>query len=272
MSELVQKIVDGYTTMTKNGRRNLIKAFNRRITEFKYFVVYPYLTRKGTIDVLVGFSNDNTKLAYGEETMAKAMEQVKNNHEFISSKETDFSVLTESLIIETTAFSPIELTVPHWSQLIDAPEIMKSDFDILTESFCKYFGLEPEQYDRNYDMVMDFNSWFCNNENQPKDLDLKVVWNDVDGWDAKYGSRTINIFWKGEFIGFIDGGISRWDFQGTEYTVNYDKWSEMMEVIYASTGFVKEKGAGVVILDMNSTSVEDYASIPGVSDKVYDNE
>lgn len=272
MSDLEQKIIDGYVTMTKNGRRNLIKNFNRRIAKFKFFVVYPYLTRKDTIEVLVGFSNDNTKHAFGEETAALAMEQVKNNCEFISSKEVDFSVLKESLIIETSAFSPIELSVPHWSQLIDAPEIMKSDFDVLVDSFCKFFGLEPEQYDRNFDMIMDFKSWFGYNENQPKDLDLKVVWNDVDGYDTKYGNRTINVFWKGEFIGFINGSFSRWEFYGTEYTVNYDKWTEMMEVIYASTEFVKEKGAGVVILDMQTTNVEDYASIPGVSDKDYGNE
>lgn len=59
--------------------------------------------------------------------------------------------------------------------------------------------------------------------------------------------------------------LSRWEFNGIEYTVNYDKWYEMMDTIYNSTGLLTE--TDVVVLDMNSTSVEDYARIQGVTKK-----
>jgi hypothetical protein len=271
MSDLVQTLVDGYTDLIKNGRRNHIKSFNKNIEEYKYFLVYPFLVND-EVELMVGFSNESTVYQMCEDDMHKAFKLIESCRDYVKCDTLDVSGLTETLVIDASRFARIHLEVPNWRQLIDAPEIMKSDFSVLTDSFCKFFGLQEEQYDRNYDLIMDFKSWFGYNENQPVDLDLKVVWNDVDSYDNKFGTRTINVFWKGEFIGFISGSFGRWEFVGTEYTVNYDKWTEMMDAIYSSTGFVKDQGAGVIVLEMHNTSVEDYTSIPGVSDKDYGNE
>lgn len=269
MSDLVQKLVDSYTNLVERGRRDRIKLFNKHIQEFKYLLVYPYKV-KDEVELLMGFSNESTVYSLCDEDMPKAFNLVEHRHDFVNIGDLDISNLTETLVIDASLFKTIKLAIPDWSQLIDAPEIMKSDFSVMTEAFCKFFALQDEQYDHNYVLIIDFNSWFGYNENQPTDLELKVVWN--DSCDNKSGHRTINVLWKGEFIGFINCRFSPCVFFGTEYTVNYDKWSEMMEAIYASTGFVKEKGAGVVIVDMNSTNVEDYAYIPCVSDKDYGNE
>lgn len=89
----------------------------------------------------------------------------------------------------------------------------------MSDSFCKFFNLDENRYKKNNYHIINFKSWFSDNENKPDDLELRVVFDDTNSVDNKYSNRTINVLWKGEFIGFISGffksvGIQRYRIYG----------------------------------------------------------
>lgn len=264
MNEFIEKFIAGYTGLSSKTR-NHIRCFNRQISNYKYIMIHPVLI-KDDYELMVGFVNDNSNIwPLGEEEQRKAFEFIGHRgHEFLRTDDKlNTEMFNQTLYIETSRFSPIPLETGSWEQLLNAPKIEDGDFDLLTEPFSTFFNLD-EHYNNDFDV------WeFFQEKNKPSDVELRVVWKDVDS-DHKYGNINTLIFWQGEFIGWVNSG-SKWLATHVYNTVNAERWAAFMQYLYQCSGQTPNNTLrGIYVVDMNSvTDVESVISIPGLTEPDY---
>ncbi len=264
MNEFIEKLIAGYTSLSSKSRRH-IRGFNHKISNYKYMIVQPVLI-KDDYELMVGFVNDNSQVwPLGEEEQREVFKFIGHyGHEFLRTDDKlDIEMFNQTLYIETSRFSPMELETGSWEQLLNSPKIEEGEFDILKEPFSVFFNLDEHYND-------DFDVWgFFQESNKPSDVELRVVWKDVDD-DHKYGSINTLIFWQGEFIGWVNSG-SKWLATHVYYTVNAERWGAFMQYLYDCSGQKpKSKLRGIEVIDMNSvTDVESVISIPGLTEPDY---
>ena len=264
MNEFIEKFIAGYIGMSSKTRRH-IRSFNYRISNYKYVMIHPVLINDD-YELMVGFVNDNTNIwTLGEEEQRQAFEFIGNRgHEFLRTNDKlDIEMFNQTLYIETSSFSPIQLETGSWEQLLNSPKIEDAEFSILSEPFTTFFNLD-EHYNEHFDV------WgFFQNCNKPSDVELRVVWKDVDDGE-KYGSINTLIFWNDEFLGWVNSG-SKWLAIHVYYTVNADRWEAFMQYLYKCSGQkALNKLRGIEVIDMDSVKdVESIVSIPGLTELDY---
>lgn len=272
MSQLLQNFPQDYKNfvMSRNVHESS-KKFNKNIEKYKYVLVFPFYQSNGSVQdsLLIGFSDEPTIYKCDSENQ-KAAFQAFTSHEIIKINNIK-AVFTESMAFSTSLFEKIPQDKVLWSQLIDAPKIEDGSYDLLLESFLEFFGLERNEYNQDYSESFDFEGHFCKDHNKPNELELRVVWHDVDSYD-KFGTIITLIFWKNEFIGWVSTG-GRYLDTNSASTVNIDAWKDLMQAIYESTKFQRSNRlAGVSVYDMNAVEVDDVVSVPGVSMRSYSEE
>lgn len=269
MNEFTEKFITGYTNLSSKSRRH-IRGFNHKISTYKYMIVHPVFL-KDHYELMIGFVNDNSKVwaIVDEEKRDDVQREVFNfighyGHEFVRTDEPlDIEMFNQTLYIETSRFSPLELETGSWEQLLNSPKIEDAEFSILSEPFTTFFNLD-EHYNEHFDV------WgFFQNCNKPSDVELRVVWKDVDDGE-KYGSINTLIFWNDEFLGWVNSG-SKWLATHVYYTVNADRWEAFMQYLYKCSGQkALNKLRGIEVIDMDSVKdVESIVSIPGLTELDY---
>lgn len=272
MSQLLQNFPQDYKNFVMS--RNLhesSKKFNKNIEKYKYVLVFPFYQRNGSVQdsLLIGFSDEPTIYKCDSENQKAAFQAFASND--IININNVKTVFTESMAFATSLFEKIPQDKVLWSQLIDAPKIDDGSYHLLLESFLEFFGLDRNEYNQDYSESFDFERHFCKDENKPSELELRVVWQDVDSYD-KFGTIITLIFWKSEFIGWVSTSGRYLDTDSAS-TVNIDAWKDLMQAIYESTKFQRSNRlAGVSVYDMNAVEVDDVVSVPGVSMRNYSEE
>lgn len=266
--------VDFAKTFPENYRKLILsqnsrdknKKYNKQLKNNSYILVYPFKRDDNKLEYLVGFSNNPKVVPVGDDFMSEAYQHVKNNYEVLTTTDTE-TTIKETVVIPTSSFEPIEVEKISWQAIIDAPKIEDGSFDLLVNSFLEYFSLDSVEY-IDGKPIFDFNHYFCQDNNQPKDLELRTVWIDVDD-EEKYGNIETLIFWKNKFIGWVSRS-GRWLDSTDTSTVDVMAWQDLMETIYKNTGFVRENLLkGVTVYDMNQEHVDDLLHVPGISQKNY---
>lgn len=272
MSQLLQNFPQDYKNFVMSRElHESSKKFNKNIEKYKYVLVFPFYQSNGSVQdsLLIGFSDEPTIYKCDSENQ-KAAFQAFTSHEIIKINNIK-AVFTESMAFSTSLFEKIPQDKVLWSQLIDAPKIEDGSYDLLLESFLEFFGLNRNEYNQDYSESFDFEGHFCKDQNKPNELELRVVWHDVDSYD-KFGTIITLIFWKSEFIGWVSTG-GRYLDTNSASTVNIDAWKDLMQAIYESTKFQRSNRlAGVSVYDMNAVEVDDVVSVPGVSMRSYSEE
>jgi hypothetical protein len=256
-------------TIARNLRETS-KKFNLNIERFKYVLVYPFDKKNkengNNHTLIVAFSNDPKVFEY---TKGAPQAAYKDFHIVDTITVTDLSF--EFLVFETSIFEPISLEKVEWSKLINAPKIDDGDFSDLQTAFLSFFGLDENEYNQDYSDSFNFSRFFCHEENKPYDLELRVVWRDVDSGD-KYGNIVTLIFWKNDFIGWVTHS-GKWLDSEDVNTVDIEKFKDLMQFIYDKTGFIRSNRLhGISIYDMDKHEVDDLVSVPGVSMRNYSEE
>ena len=264
MNEFIEKFIADYTGLSSKTRRHS-RSFNYRISNYKYIMIHPVLI-KDDYELMVGFVHDNSKVwSLGKDDQREAFEFIGHHgHEFLCTDDKlDTELFNKTLYIETSRFSPIALDTGSWEQLLNSPKIEEGDFSLLSEPFTTFFNLDI-YYDDDFDV------WgFFQESNKPSDVELRVVWKDVDS-GQKYGCINTLIFWKGEFIGWVSSG-SKWLATHGYNTVNAERWVAFMQYLYQCSG-QKPKNTlrGIDVIDMNSViDVESVINIPGLTEPDY---
>lgn len=270
MNEFIEKFISGYKKLASDTRRRS-QLYNKLISENTFIMIHPMLLTEVDKQFLVSVSDDNTQVwpfSAEIEPQREVFEFVENSNKFyefvICKSEEDFNKITETVYIETSRFSKIELTVPTWDDLINAPKLRDGNFDELREAFEKFFNVDE---DYSYDSSVDLYSAF-HNDKKPSELEIREVWYDVDSYQ-KYGNITRLVFWKEQFIGWISYS-GRWIDDTNYYVVNSDAWKELMNVMYKISGYQKVQGIrGVTMIDMSTENVESCTSVPGFTEPDY---
>lgn len=261
--------VKQYSDLMLSARsHDAIKQFNNNLAKYSYLLVYPSDSDEpDRIQLLVGFANQYEIHQFGaHEDMVKAMTQIKSNPDFCTvSKEL---TVAETVVIPTADFPALPLRKIAWEELINAPKLQDEDFDVLQSSFLEYFNLDEHAYQEGNDTPFDFREYFSTESNKPEQLELREVWHDAD-WDGKYGNIEILIFWKSEFIGWITR-TGRYLESYAASTINLEKWTDLMDTIYKSSGYKPGRNVnGVSVYNMETDDVDDVAYVPGVSTRHY---
>jgi len=266
--EFVNDFIKSYQDLVASSDHKKIKDFNRNLAKYAYFLVYPFkYEQKDHVQLLVGFADSFEIHPFGNTVITPdAMSQLKAGRDFIRTHE-NFH-LSETLAIPTSNIHPIPLKKIEWLQLINAPKLEDDSFSVLEKSFLEHFNLDEYAYQDDSEDPVHFGKYFNNDNNKPEDLELHVVWHDVDS-SAKYGSIQTLILWKGEFIGWVTRS-GRWIDTYSFSTVNVDKWNDLMDTIYKNSGYKQSRTSrGVHVYDMTKDEVDDVAYIPGFSIPTY---
>lgn len=254
--EYIESFVEKYKKhLIESNNREDIKEFNRAISSYRYMIVHPYpvADQLGKIQIIVGFGDNPKILSTSKENTLNAFESIRSELKVITPDE-DVSSIAKTFVFETSTIQQIPIENVPWERLINSEEIGKASFDILTRPFCDMFYL-----DESTDAIGMF---FEDEEKKPKELELKLVWRDVDS----YGSVAL-IFWKSEFIGWITHS-GRWLATMEVSTVNVTKWEEMMNTLFDLVNLKNISSLrGVTVYDMNTTQVDEVVYVPGVSKK-----
>lgn len=273
MSSFVDYFVHEYTELESKSRRNS-QFLNRMISKYKYLRVHPILFKNNDaeeIEFLISFAN-STELSYpmGEDLQVEffhILEDSRTWYTFIKISKTleelqEVREIDNTLYIETSKFTPIHVKEATWQDLINAPKLRDGKFVELSDVFEKFFNLEDD-FDCNIDYYTVFSE-----RNKPSELEIREVWCDIDSYQ-KYGSINRLIFWKGEFIGWINYS-GRWIDDKMFNTVNPEAWKELMHVMYEISGYQKGPSIrGVTIVDMSTEKVENCISVPGFTEPDY---
>lgn len=267
MNEFIEKFINGYKSLNEKSRYNS-RSYNRLIRENKYIMLHPMIISDDNTQLLIFFTDDNTKIwPIGDDLQHEVFEYVENTRKyytFVECKDpTDLDSINETVYIETSHFSAIELTIARWSDLINAPKLRDGHFSDLREPFEKFFHLEN---DSDYDI--DYWEVFADDK-IPAELELREIIHDVDSYQ-KYGTISTSIFWKDEFIGWYTRS-GRWLDHKEFNTVNVEKWKELMHVMLDMSGYKPgERLNGVEVYTMNDTDdVETITSVPGFTEPDY---
>lgn len=261
-----ETFIESYRNLVfTEGKRKEIKTLNRRLNEYKYILVYPFKEEENSnkLKVLVGFSNEIKILKFGKETMMQALQHVERNNFVLNISDVDEKI-EETLVFETSQLEPIPVEDISWDNLLNAPTISLGNFNLMQEFFLEFFNLT----DCEYEDGIYFSNFFLNETNKPEELELKVVWRDVDS-DEKYGNIVTLVCWKNQTIGWVSTS-GRWLDSNHASTINPDIWIEMMNAIYEKTGFTpSNKIRGVSVYDITKDKVDDVCIVPGFSTTDY---
>jgi len=263
-----QKFIDGFKEYYSKSRNNA-KFYNRMIKQKKFLRIHQIVLPTSKMDVLISFSDTN-EIVYpvGDDLQRELFKLIESDwHTFLSigfSEEEMIEFLPETRYIETSAFTPIELVMPTWDDLLNAPKLGDADIDILQETFEEYHGIHD-----NYELTCNLHELFCYQEKKPEELELRIVFDDTDQ-DRKYGDATILLFWKGEFMALCNEYINRYRHSHSYYIANEESWHEMMKVLHSLANIPTTSPIrGAEILDMTQ-EVENIASVPGFTEKNYE--
>ena len=267
MNEFIEKFISGYKALNEKTRYDS-RGYNNLISNNKYVMIHPMIIDNDNIQLIVFFTDDNTKVwPVGEDLQREVFEYIEGTRKyftFVNCKEqSDLDCINETIYIETSRFSKIELTIARWSDLINAPKLRDGSFSDLSEPFEKFFNLEND-----YDVDIDYWKVFADDK-KPEQLELREVIHDVDSYQ-KYGTIKTNIYWCGEFIGWYTFS-GRWLDTKTYSTVNPEKWKELMYVMLDISGYVigeRLNGVEVYVMDDND-DVESITSVPGFTEPEY---
>lgn len=252
--EYIESFVEKYKkNLIEANNREDIKEFNRAISSYRYMIVHPYpvADQLGKFQIIVGFGDNPKILSTSKENTLNAFESIRSELKVITPDE-DVSSIANTFVFETSTIQQIPIENIPWERLINSEEIGKASFDILTRPFCDMFYL-----DESTDAIGMF---FEDEEKKPKELELKLVWRDVDS----YGSVAL-IFWKSEFIGWITHS-GRWFATMEVSTVNVTKWEEMMNTLFDLVNLKNISSLrGVTVYDMTKDQVDDVVFVPGIS-------
>lgn len=267
MNEFIEKFICGYKLFNEKTRYNS-RAYNNLISNNKYIMIHPMIIDDDNIQLIIFFTDDNSKVwPVGEDLQGEVFEYVDGTRKyftFLECKEpSDLDCINETIYIETSRFSKIELTVARWSDLINAPKLRDGSFGDLREPFEKFFHLEDD-----YDCDIDYWKVFADDK-KPEQLELREIIHDIDSYQ-KYGTISTTIFWKGEFIGWYTRS-GRWLDTKIFNTVNPEKWKVLMHVMLEMSGYVMgERINGVEVYKMNEDDdVESITSVPGFTEPEY---
>ena len=262
--------INEYRKLLSTCSHDRIKEFNRKLKQYAYLLVYPFTSddHPDKIQVLVGFADTYAVHQMDDDDkMPDAMAQIKGSYDFLLIGK-DF-VITETVAIPVSEIEPVALRKVEWAELINAPKLDDGDFGILESSFLAYFSLDSHAYQENGERF-DFSDYF-EDKNKPAELELREVWRDVDSGE-KYGDIQTLVIWKGDFIGWVSC-FGKWLDNYGASTVDVDKWADLMNTLYARSGFVPGRiYNGVTVYSMEKNDVEDVAFVPGVSDRNYDDD
>lgn len=266
--------------ISKNFRHGNIKHFNNCLKKYSHFLVHPFHTNenKEQFKLLTGFSNafkiykKNDKEALPSAAkqigMFKCILTVSKDFGLSETVSKDFDS-SETVAIPTSEIEPLPIRKVEWSELVNAPKLAEADFDLLQDSFLEYFNLDEYAYQADSNESFRFGEYFREEANKPEGLELREVWHDTCQ-DDKHGEVQTLVFWKEEFIGWISCS-GRYLTSSTASTVNLPKWTELMDTIYANSGYKPGRNVnGVSVYDMNKDDVDDVAYVPGVSTVNYD--
>lgn len=263
--------ISQYRKLLATCSHEQIKAFNTNLKKYAYFLVYPFTSedQSDKVQVLVGFADTYAIHEKDNEAhMPEAMAQLKSNYDYLQIGK-DFA-LTKTLPIPVSEIEPVELRKIEWAELINAPKLDDGNFSILKSSFLTYFGFDSYSYQENGENF-DFGNYFYHEKNKPSELELREVWRDIDSGD-KYGHIQTLVFWKGSFIGWVMCS-GKWLDSYSASTVDMDKWADLMDTIYAQSGYKPGRNFnGVTVYDMEKHEVDDVTFVPGVSTKEYDDD
>lgn len=248
-----------------------IKAFNNRLKKYAYFLVYPFTgsdENPEKVSLLIGFAD--TFAIYQKDdqaNMSAAMQQIGAGHGYLTvGKGLD---ITETVAIPTSEIEPIPVRKVEWAELINAPKLNDADFSLLQDSFLEYFNLDEYSYQAGSNESFRFGDYFNKEANKPEGLELREVWHDTCD-DDKHGNVETLVFWKDEFIGWISCS-GRYLTCSSASTVNLPKWTELMDTIYANSGYQPGRNVnGVSVYDMTKDDVDDVTYVPGVSTQNHD--
>ncbi len=252
----------------QNDSRVLIKEFNRNLASFNYIVFVPHITTNDETAFILGFTNSMVENCdfKDSDSHQNLMKSIKSSPRFFKiSKEEE---LTDVVYLNTTDVETLPFKKVEWSELINAPKIDDADYDLIQKPFLSYFRLDDSMH---YDdgESFSFSDYFNEESNKPADLELRNVWRDVDR-DEKYGEIQTLVFWKEQFIGWITRNGRYLDVLYAS-TVNVEQWKEMMDHIYKSSGYVHSPSMqGFHVYDMTTTDPDDVVSVPGVTQKNYE--
>lgn len=267
MNEFIEKFIAGFKSVSEQ-RRYDSRCYNNMIRDKKYIMLHPMIFDDDNIEFLVFPTDDNTKIwPVGEDLQREVfdyVEKTRKYYNFVSCiNPKDIDCIDETVYIETSRFSAIDLTIARWSDLINAPKLRDGNFSDLRVPFEKFFNLEN---DCNHDI----HYWEVFADNKiPAELELREVFHDVDSYQ-KYGTISTTIFWKNEFIGWYTRS-GRWLDDMVFNTVNVEKWKELMYVMLEMSGYkLGERLNGVEVYTMNDTDdVETITSVPGFTEPDY---
>jgi hypothetical protein len=273
MNELIERFITGFTEYYSKGRNNS-KFYNRMLSQNKFLRIHPVhvpVQKAGSvqIDVLVGFANDDTVIyPEGDDLQHEVFNFMKGEgwHSFFRTGFTEEEMvefLPETRYIETSQFKPIEVPMPTWADLLNAPKLGDADFDILQETFEEFHGIND-----NYELTCNLHNLFGYIELKPDELELRIVYDDIDD-DHKYGDAVILLFWKGEFLALCNQYINRYRSDPSFYVANENYWREMMAVLYSKADIPAISPIrGAEILDMTQ-EVDNITNVPGFAEKNY---
>lgn len=243
------------------------KRFNSNLRRQKYLLIYPFTNDETkNVSLLLGFSNEAKTFKMDEESF-EAFSHVEHNYEIIHTDKTELD-FDETVIVETKNIEKLPIPEAKWEDFVNAPKIEEGNFSIIQDDFLEFFGLCENEHNFETGDSFNFNRFFTQ-KNIPKDLELRVVWKDVDSGE-KYGNIITSLFWRGDFIGWVSTH-GKWLSHHNAHTINIEKWTQFMEYLKELTGFnPKEYTKGVIICDMEKDFVEDCTYVHGFSLIDYD--
>lgn len=261
----IENFIEYYRNSKLNSEHpNVQKSFNRNLRKYKYFLIYPFMRndKSDTVSLLVGFHNEAKIFKMNKDESIKAYDHVEHNCEVINTDKVELP-FDETIVVETSTIEKLAIPEAKWEDFINAPKIEDGDFSIIQNDFLEFFGLSNYEYNYETGVSFDFNRFFSK-ENAPKDLELKVVWKDIDSAE-KYGNIITSVFWREEFIGWISTH-GKWLAHHNAHTVNIEKWTQFMEYLKGLTGFKPiDYVKGVIISNMETDFVEDSTYVAGFS-------
>lgn len=271
VSSYIQTIEDFFVynfkkTLSSRPRHEQ-KTFNKDLKRFKLMVFHPYYM-DDEYHVLFGFSDECEVLCSDKASSTKIYNQIKK-HMYFSPKGDVFS-LEQTLIIPTLNIDPLPLRKIPWDEAIEQPKLGDADFSYIEDSFIEFYGLENNKYTEYGKNKKSLSSFFNKNENKPDELELRIVWDDVDSGE-KYGDIQVLIFWKNEFIGWIHRS-GKWLESYSYSTIDATKWCDMMQTIFQKSEYSYINSMSGVSVHSMDSDVDDLMFIQGVSINNYSND
>jgi len=263
--------IKSYRELLLTCSHDQIKVFNNRLKKYTYFLVYPFTgsdENPEKTSLLVGFADTFVVHQKDDQpNMPAAMQQITAGQGYLTvGSGLD---ITETVGIPTSEIEPLPVRKVEWAELINAPKLADADFDLLQDSFLEYFNLDEYAYQEGSNESFRFGEYFREEANKPEGLELREVWHDTCQ-DDKHGNIQTLVFWKDEFIGWISCS-GRYLTSSAASTVNLPKWTELMDTIYANSGYKPGRNVnGVSVYDMSQDDVDDVTYVPGVSTVNYD--